>query len=125
MVKWHIFMKMDTEANHFCLNKRSTKNMQPHHISSLAAESLDESFLDVGVGSGDADPGSWILFLPNAVCQVVNLGCHTAHAFNDLSAAGGIQTITVRIRLMQRQKYNIKGYFEDSKRVAVCLCVAH
>jgi len=75
-----------------CLNKRSTKNMPPHRISYPAGASLDESFLDVGVGRGGAYPDLCILFLPltHAVCQEVDLHCHTAHAFLDLPAVEGI-----------------------------------
>ena len=80
--------------------------MQPHHIFTSDGVSLDDSFLDVGAGSRDAVPGSWILFLPlsHAVCQEVKLDCNTSHAFLDLPTSDGIQTVTIKI---QRQKGNI------------------
>lgn len=65
--------------------------MLPHHIFSLAAVSLDNGFLDVIVGTGDALPGFGVLFLSlcHTVCQEVELHRNTAQALFDLPTSGG------------------------------------
>lgn len=70
--------------------------MQPHHIFSHGITSLDDNFLDVGTGTGDAIPGQRLLFLAlrHAVRQEVKLDCNTAHAFLDLPTSGRVQTVT-------------------------------
>lgn len=80
--------------------------MPPHHIFSLDGVSLDNGFLDVVVGTGDALPGFHFLFLPlsHAVCQEVKLDCNTAHALFDLPTSGGRCTHILSVPLIQLQE---------------------
>ena len=81
-----MFGKLKTGAIFYLIPQNTKSSLLPHHIFCLDRVSLDDSFLDVGAGSGDAVPGQRFLLLPlgHVVRQEVKLDCNTAHALLDL-----------------------------------------
>lgn len=66
--------------------------MLPHHIVPFDVESLDDSFLNIGAGSGHAVSfhGFPFLSLGHAVCQEHELDCNTVDALFDFPASGQV-----------------------------------
>lgn len=66
--------------------------MQSHHILALDIVSLDDGFLDVGVGGGALSLGlggrAWFLALGYDVGHEVELDRKTVHALLDLPGSG-------------------------------------
>lgn len=94
------------------------KEVWAHRVFPSDGKSLDDSFLDVAAGTGDAISGERLLFLPlsHAVRQEINLDCDAAHTLLDLPVSvGGGQRIATR--LPQRPVYemiknrNVHYYF--------------
>lgn len=67
------------------------KEAWAHRVFPSDGKSLDDSFLDVAAGTGEAILGERLLFLPlsHAVRQEINLDCDAAHTLLDLPVSGG------------------------------------